>query len=336
MLPEPGYPKNVCLRRFFSHHVFGKNLAKYLNSIEKPDLVYIAVPSLDVGKVAAKYCRRNGIPFMVDIQDVWPEAFKLVLNIPVVSDLIFAPMTLTANRFYRQADKIVAVSETYKERGLRCNRKDTSGLCVFLGTDLDAFDQSAESFAVEKPEDEVWIAYVGTLGHSYNIEIIIDALNLLQDDTAKTVVFKVLGDGPLMERFVAYAKDCKARVDFLGRLDYPRMTAYLKCADIAVNPIVKGAAQSIINKHADYAAAGVPVVSTQECPEYQKLLEDYNCGINCDPESPEQVSAALALLINDRQKRQQMGQNSRQMAQEHFDRKYTYQKICAEIENFMR
>lgn len=336
MLGEPGYPKNVCLRRFYSHYVLGKNLKKYLNSIEKPDLVYAAVPSLDAAGAAAAYCRRNAIPFVVDVQDVWPEAFKLAFHVPLLSDLVFAPMMATANRIYRQAERIVAVSETYKERGLRNNHKDADGLCIYLGTELRVFDAHAEAHVVDKPEGEIWIAYAGTLGHSYNIEIILDALDLLPEDLAERVVFKVLGDGPLMERFQQYAAGGKVRTDFLGRLEYGKMVGYLHRSDIAVNPIVKGAAQSIINKHADYAAAGLPVVSTQECPEYRQLLEQFGCGINCPPEDTAAVAQALERLLRDPALRQEMGAASRRMAQERFDRATTYPMLTAIIEDLTR
>lgn len=335
MLPEPGYPKNVCLRRFYSHHVFGRNLKSYLKSSEKPDLILAAVPSLDAGSAAAAYCRKHDIPFVVDIQDLWPEAFKLIFRVPVASDLIFAPMMAAADFIYAQADKIVAVSDTYRQRGLRSSRKDRDGLCVYLGTDLEKFDENAGRILVDKPGGELWIAYVGTLGHSYNIEIVMDALNLLPDELTDGLVFKVMGDGPLMERFRTRARSCKVRVDFTGRLDYPLMTAMLKQADIAVNPIAKGAAQSIINKHADYAAAGLPVVSTQECPEYRALLEAYACGINCAPEDPRQVAQALERLIRDPALRRRMGENSRKMARERFDRAYTYLEIVQTLETLL-
>lgn len=336
MLPEPGYPKNVCLKRFSSHSSFGSQVKKYMASMEKPDLVYAATPSLDAAGAAAAYCKKNNIPFIVDIQDLWPEAFKLVFHIPVVSDLIFAPMTAASNRIYKQADRIVAVSQTYKQRGLRNCKKDSQGLCVYLGTDLAVLDAQAAAYPVEKPDGELWVAYAGTLGHSYNIEIILDALNLLPEELASRLVFKVLGDGPLMKRFQEYAKDCKVKVEFLGRLEYAKMGAYLKQADIAVNPIAKGAAQSIINKHADYAAAGLPVVSIQECPEYRELLETYGCGINCPPQDAQAVVDALASLLKDPQLRKDMGEKSRRMAQERFDRKHTYEQITAEIEELAR
>lgn len=335
MLPEPGYPKNVCLKRFVSHYIFGKNLSCYLEGIARPDLVFISVPSLDVGKAARKYCKKNNIPFIVDIQDLWPEAFKLVLNVPIISDLLFLPMTIQANKIYAQADKIIAVSETYKQRGLLSNKKDNHGLCVYLGTDLDRFDALSKSASIKKPDDEIWIAYVGTLGHSYNIEIIFDALNLISNGITEKVVFHILGDGPYIERFKEYSKGCTVASVFHGRLDYATMAVFLVNCDIAVNPIVKGAAQSIINKHADYAAAGLPVVNTQECAEYRNLITRYQCGINCEVLDTKQVAEALLKLINDESLRRTMGKASRRMAEERFDRKETYNQILEQIEELI-
>ena len=53
LIKEPGYKKNVSLKRFYSHHIFAKNVKKYLDTIEKPDIIYSAVPSLAVAKVAS-------------------------------------------------------------------------------------------------------------------------------------------------------------------------------------------------------------------------------------------------------------------------------------------
>ena len=336
MLPEPGYPKNVCLKRFSSHRSFGKQVKLYMKMMEKPDLVYAATPSLDAAAAAAAYCKKQKVPFIVDVQDLWPEAFKLVFNIPVVSDMIFFPMQTIAGKIYRQADEIVAVSDSYVNRALRFSPSKVNALSVFLGTDLAAFDQNAAENKVQKPDSEIWIAYTGTLGHSYNIEIILDALDLLPQMSTEGLVFMVLGDGPLMERFRTRAAQCKVDTVFLGRLDYGKMAGYLQNADIAVNPIAKGAAQSIINKHADYAAAGLPVVSTQECPEYQELLNTYRCGINCPPEDAQSVADALHQLLQDPQLRKQMGERSRKMAEERFDRANTYQKIIDRIEQLVR
>lgn len=336
MLSEPKYQKNVCLQRFYSHHIFGHNLRRYLKLIKKPDLVYISVPSLNVGTAATDYCKKYKIPMIVDIQDLWPEAFQLVFNIPVLKKIAFAPMMMQARKTYKAASKIIAVSETYKERGLKDCVRDKTGLCVYLGTEMEAFDSNKKSILINKQDDEIWIAYVGTLGHSYNIEIIIDALNLIAEQIHQKIVFKVIGSGPYLERFQKYAENSKIPVEFMGRRLYSEMVAYLSNADIAVNPIVKGAAQSIINKHADYAMAGLPVVNTQECPEYRTLISGYGCGINCECENVNQVAEALLTLITDENLRHEMGVQSRKLAIDKFDRKYTYKTICDEIERLCK
>jgi len=325
-IPEPGYKKNVSLKRFYSHYVFGKNLTKYLDTIEKPDLVYVAVPSLDAAYAGAKYCKKNNIPFVVDIQDLWPEAFQLVFNIPVVKDVIFAPLKSTANKIYKAADRLVAVSDTYLKRGMASNSKDKNGLCVFLGTDLTDFDAIKDA-CPERTDDEFRVGYVGTLGHSYNITIVIDAIKVLMEKGYKNIVFNVFGDGPLMENFKAHAEEMRINCNFYGRLDYENMVSGLCSCDIAVNPISKGAAQSIINKHGDYAAAGLPVVSTQECEEYRNLLDEYNCGINCECENTDEVVKAIEKLYQDAELRKEMGVNSKKLAEERFDRRNTNKKI---------
>lgn len=335
MLHEGAYKKNVCLQRFKSHHLWGKNVIEYLKKRKKPDVVYCAIPPLKGPYEAAKYCEKNGIKFIIDVQDLWPEAFKLVFNLPVISKSVFAPFNFMANRIYKTADEIVAVSQTYANRALRVNSKCKKGISVFLGTNIDKFDHAAENakITIEKNQDEVWIAYCGTLGHSYNIKIILEALKNLKSQGVTKFKFIVMGMGPLQNKFKELAIKWDLPVIFTGKLPYDEMCAQLKICDIAVNPISKGAAQSIINKHGDYAMAGLPVVSTQEAQEYRNLLEDYKCGFNCGVESTQEVTQAIRTLIENENLRLEMGRNSRRLGEEKFDRKQSYKTIINVIES---
>ncbi len=335
MLKEPGYNKNVSLKRFYSHYMFGKSLSKYLKDRKKPDIVYISVPSLDVGYVAAKYCKKNKIPLIVDIQDLWPEAFQMVFDVPLIKDIVFYPLKRKAEIAYKAADKLIAVSDTYLKRGLLVNNRDKEGLCVFLGTDLEAFDEAMRKFDVIKPRDEIQIVYIGTLGHSYNINLVSDALAILKEKGYENIVFTVVGDGPKIDDFKAYALKLNINCKFTGRVKYNEMIGYLKSADIAVNPITKGAAQSIINKHGDYAAAGLPVVNTQENAEYKSLLQKYKCGINCESGTAQEVADAIRHLIDNPSLSEEMGKNSRIMAEDLFDRCKTYKRIVMEIDKIL-
>lgn len=328
-LHECGYKKNVSFKRFLSHFQFGQEVKKYLAKRQKPDVIYTAVPSLTAPFHAAKYCEKNQIRFVIDVQDLWPEAFEMVFRVPVISKLIFTPFHMLANGIYKRTDTICAVSETYVNRALSVNRKRTQGHSVYLGTDMQNFDAMKQEISVlEKAPNEVWMAYVGTLGHSYDLTGVFDAMELLKAENAcVNLRFVVMGDGPLQMKFEEYAQRKDITVTFTGRLPYPEMVATLCVCDFAVNPIMQGAAQSIINKVGDYAAAGLAVVNTQECPEYRDLVAGYDMGINCNNGDIQQLAEAIKLLVLDEQLRMTHGANNRRLAEERFDRQATYTKL---------
>ena len=333
-LNEPGYKKNVCLKRFWSHYVLAKRLKKWLENIEKPDVIYCAIPSLDFAYEAAKYAKKNNIKFIIDIQDLWPEAFEMVFNIPVIKDIIFYPLRKKANKVYALADEIVAVSKTYGDRALKVNKKCKQAHVVFLGTDLSKFDNCKEEpVFVKKGNDEIWLGYVGTLGHSYDIKTVIDSLDKLRDrEFYHRLKFIVVGDGPLRDEFEKYADEKMVNVHFTGMLPYPQMVATLCKCDIAINPIVKNAAQSIINKHADYAAAGIPVISTQECNEYKELVSLWDMGYNCECENIDEIAYRIEQLICSNGELLEKGRNARVCAENKFNRCSTYEKIIEIVE----
>jgi len=334
LINEPGYSSNISVKRLLSQWIFGRNVIKYIKTREKPDLIYCVVPSLEVADLITGYANNQKIKVVIDIQDLWPEAFRMKFSIPIISDLVFFPFKRKADRIYSRADEIIAVSQTYVNRALRHNRKCKKGHCIYLGLELDKFYQYAHGAGkIEKANDELWIAYVGTLGYSYDLLSIIDAISIIQNkgrcpENIK-LVLQVMGDGPRRNEFEEYAKVKGVSTVFTGKLNYPDMVRRLCRCDIAVNPIVKNSAASIINKHADYAAAGLPVINTQKSKEYRRLLERYQAGLNCKPEDAADLAGKLAYLIRNKDARIQMGENHKKLAVEKFDRKKTYQKAVA-------
>ncbi|WP_433959453.1 glycosyltransferase family 4 protein [Cytobacillus horneckiae] len=327
-LREPLYKKNISLKRIYSHYILGENLKRYLNYRKKPDIIYCAVPSLNVAKVAADYAKKNRIKFVIDVQDLWPEAFKMLIKIPLLSDVIFYPMKRKADHIFKLADEIIAVSDTYAHRAKKVNFKCDTAHTIFLGTELSFFDRVAQENKIQnKPDNEIWLAYVGTLGHSYDLTSVMEALYILKGRGIDNIKFIVMGDGPLKKKFEENANKLGIYTKFTGRLDYSKMAGLLYSCDIAVNPISKGAAQSIINKHGDYAAAELPVLNTQECSEYRWLVDEYKMGLNCKNNDPKDLSTKLLKLYEDKPLRKALGKNSRKLAEDKFDRSHTYRKI---------
>lgn len=335
LIYEKGYPKNICLKRISSYTQFGKNVLKYLKNRKKADLIIVSVPSLAVADYVTKYANKNKIPVIVDIQDLWPEAFKMAINLPVVSDLLFYPMKKQAERIYRRADEIMAVSDTYVDIGKRYNL-NCEGLSIYIGADSELIKKRTEGITVEKPEDEFWIGYCGALGHSYDIKSCISAIKQLQDSGITNVVFKIMGDGVLRSEFEDFAAQHGVKCDFMGFIEYGKMMRVLESCDVAVNPIVGKSVSTIINKISDYAAAGVPVVNSQNSQEYRSLLEHYRAGINVENGNDTAMKEALLKLYNSKELRDDMRSNSYRLFEDKFDRQKTYISINSKIDLMLK
>lgn len=328
-IDEPKYSKNVSIQRILSHRALASNLQKYLDSRAEPDVIYCAVPSLDVADAVREYCSAHKIRFIIDVQDLWPEAFEIVIKNQLIARAIFAPMRRKADRIYREASEVVSVSQTYAKRVASIRQGQLADIrTVFLGTDLAEFDKQASS-ALKPDEKTFSLAYIGTLGHSYDIPTLLNALAILVRRGLEEVRLVIMGDGPLEGRFRNQAGrlGLNSVVEFTGRLSYSDMVRRLVTCQIAINPIISGSAGSIINKVGDYAAAGLPVVNSQESLEYRKLLKEYDCGVSVEPGDSEGMANAIEGLLNDSERLRQMASGSRLMAEERFDRSKTYRNL---------
>ncbi|WP_312647392.1 glycosyltransferase family 4 protein [Aminipila sp.] len=324
-IDEPGYQRNVSIKRFISHFRSGKNLKRYLKSIQCPKMLYCAVPSLSWAFVATRFALRNRIPIVIDIQDLWPEAFKMVFNPWGLGNIIYYPMKRIADYIYQHANAVISVSDTYCRRAELGKTERKFFLPVYIGTSFERFDKILPH---QQEQDIFYLIYVGTLGHSYDLKCAIDAYGIVkQNKNTDLLKFLILGDGPLEQEFKRYARDKNLDVEFKGRLKYEEMVSYLKSAHIAINPINGKSVASIINKHADYAAAGLPVISTQDSQEYKILLEKYNAGFNCECGDSQQMARYIIHLLTNEETWKEMAANSRKLGEAVFNRDTSYIKI---------
>lgn len=333
LVHEPIYKKNISIRRVFSHYIMSKNLSRYLKTIEDPKIIYCGIPSLNLAATIEKYAKQKKIKMILDVQDIWPEAFKSLCKNEKIFSALFYFMERKADKIYKNADKIISVSYTYLNRALK-NRKSYDGVCIYLGTDLKEFDKY-KLINNKNIEEKIKLAYIGTLGYSYDIITALKALKALNRRGIKNIEFIIMGDGPLENKFKKYADKEHLNVNFMGKLEYSKMVTQLCNCDIAINPIIPGASQSIINKVGDYAAAGIPVINTQDCDEYKALIERYKCGINCRNNDPIEIADHIEFLINNIEITKKMGQNNRKMAEELFDREKNYNQILKIVEKMI-
>lgn len=335
-IEEPFYPKNMCPQRIWAHHVVAKRVSEYFDEHHDYDLIYCQIPPNDVAREIGKAAHRFKIPFVVDVNDLWPEAFRVAFDVPVLSDILFAPFYRQAKAVYQMADAVVGTSDEYRERGLRDARPGIPSETVYVGNQLCEFDAGVAAHAsqIDKPTGDIWVSYAGTLSACYDLETLVRAMALVQK-THPEAKLQILGDGSERDNLKAAAHSSGAEVVFHGYLPYSQMAAWLSKSDITINSLVEKAAQSIVTKIGDYLAAGKPMVNTSCSKEFRAKVEADEFGVNVKPGDAEGMARVLIDLIEDPRRRVQMGERARAIAEEQFDRPHSYLKTVRLIEGLI-
>ena len=333
----PPYKKNVSFGRWKSGEVWAKNVLAWLkNHDQEYDVVYANMPDIPTILNIKELCHKQRIKLIIDVRDLWPEVYRVLLKKEWMYRLVTYPIKRRADRCYAAADEIMAVSNEYLQRGLSVNTKAKNRTAVYIGATFDRFYNGIEKYAstIEKKEGEVWVMYAGTLGSTYDLYTLLDAAEVLQSKQMAHIKFKILGQGPEGDSLIKYAAEKHlANVDFVGFVDYERMAAYLSKSDMTINSVKKRASQSIINKVADYFAAGIPCLNGSMCQEMKDLIDDYKAGLNFEPENVDSLVQAILIVEGNKQKAKEFGENAKRLAKEKFDRRETYPQIIKLIDS---
>ncbi|HEZ2946461.1 TPA: glycosyltransferase [Neisseria meningitidis] len=275
LLEESGYGKNVSLERVASHYRFVKNFEQWLKNCRpgEQDIVYSAYPLMATNLLLGKHKARLGYKLIVDVQDVWPESFSSVVPFLKKVPHKLLPFASRANRAYRCADALVAVSQTYLDRAKEAN-PNVPGEAVYIGTDFAAIAPPPR-FRSKTTR----LFYLGTLSYSYDVETVCKGVRKLLDD-GENVELHIMGGGPDLEKLKQYENRA---IKFYGYLPYSEMMSIAKGCDIAVNAIHSHAMQSVTNKLSDYMALQKPILNSQTNAEVLSLLnllphENYRSG----------------------------------------------------------
>lgn len=279
LLNESGYVKNVSPARVKSHHVFVKDFEKWLEKQQpgSTDVVFSAYPLIATNILLGKHKARLGYKLVIDVQDVWPESFSSVVPLLKKIPHRLLPFSGKADRAYRCADGLAAVSQTYLERALEANPLPPEKTAVvYIGAD---FDKLSAAPAKHFGDGKIRFFYLGTLSFSYDVETVCKGVRKLVGE-GEDVELHIMGGGPDLEKLKQYADDS---IKFYGFVPYAEMMGIAKGCDIAVNPIHSYAMQSITNKLSDYMALGKPILNSQVNAEVAEVLTllphaDYTSG----------------------------------------------------------
>jgi glycosyltransferase involved in cell wall biosynthesis len=288
--------------------------------VRKVDLVWGTTPPIFQGPTAWLLARIKGVPFLLEVRDLWP-AFAVAVGVLKNKWLIKLSEWLE-HFLYRHADHVIVNSPGFIEHVKSRGAKQVT--LVPNGADPAMFDpQSAgESFREQhRLSDRFVVLYAGAHGMSNDLGVVLEAASLLKGEEHIQIV--LLGSGKEKANLQSEADQRNLEnVLFLPPVSKLEMCDALAAADacLAILKPIEMYKTTYPNKVFDYMAAGRPVILAID-GVIREVVENANAGMSVPPGDPAALAGAIVELANQPALCRKMGMNGRKMVESHFSRK---------------
>lgn len=293
-----------------------------LLSRSKPDAVLAMSPPLTLGAAGWAIAKAHRVPFVFNIQDVFPD---VAVELGAITDpRVIAVASWLERETYLRADAVTVLSDDLKSnvaakiagrRGAAGSPDKVRVIPNFIDTDFVRPADRENGYRREYGlQGKTVVMYAGNLGWSQSLELVLAAATHLAHDPE--VVFVINGGGvarPALEQAAAGLPN----VRFIDMQPKARLPEVVAAADIHVVPLKAGLARSSVpSKLYTILASGRPVVaSVDPGTEVARTVESAGAGIAVPPDDPESFTKAIVRLVESPAEAADMGAAGRRFVE---------------------
>jgi glycosyltransferase involved in cell wall biosynthesis len=291
--------------------------------LPKPDIVFATHTPLTVGLTGINLKKHYNIPFVFEVRDLWPEA---LVNIGSLRNpLAILWLKQMSRKIYHEADHITAASPGMKKGVLKYGIPKKKVTVITQGCDLSIFNPNNKATGIREHlgiGTRFAAIYFGAMGHANGLDYVVEAAEILEDRGRKDILIILHGDGGKKKELKAMVSDKNiSNVIFSDPVPDKKDLAKIVAACDACLTIYNSTKERTWspNKMFDALAAGRPVVIN--VPGWLgRTIEDNECGILTDPNSPDALADALEKLADSTDLRRHFGNKARSLAEGQFSR----------------
>lgn len=285
-----------------------------------PCICYATSTPLTIGLVALGLKRWQGLPYVFEVRDLWPQA---PIEMGVIRGFWLKKFLFKLEkRIYHKAEKVVALSPGMQQ-AIEVKIPDKETLMIPNMSDCRFFAPTLPSSSVAP----FIVSYTGTVGKANHLEYFIDIARLAHQQGLAQLRFWIVGEGKQLAHIRHQANNLpnvefhkatsKAGIKQILARSQATYTSFLQTPVLATcSP----------NKFFDSLAAGrLTVVNTQGW--LKNIVEENECGFYADPLQPREFLDKLLPFVQQPKLLQQYQHNASVTAQTCFAR----EKLTSEV-----
>ena len=322
------HPQSELIGRFKESVSFGQVCKKYIQEHkDEIDVVYNDGWQLFGLYIVARECVKQGIPYVVPIQDIYPECLFTHKRYPSFAVKLISMILNPFDKYYQKhAYKVRTISDEMADY-----LAETRGVPRNKYLVLDNW-QNDEDFSYSPIRNEkIVFGYAGSVNAHSNTELIIKAFakaNLTDSE------LRIYGGGNHKEICVDLVKELGLYNVFFDEVEKKQVPEVQSNVNVLVLALPTGnGGLCLPSKMTSYMLSGRPVLASVEKSATTRYIKEADCGISVVPDDVDALAegfrrfAAMSLEEQNR-----LGKNSRLFAEAKLMRQSNLPKVMEELE----
>jgi colanic acid biosynthesis glycosyl transferase WcaI len=300
--------------------------------VTDPDVVLVYSPPLSLGLTAWVWQRLRSVPFVFNVQDLFPQS---AIDLGVLRQKSLIRFFEGLERaVYRRADIITVHSSGNREHVLSRGGRPETTLVLPNSVDTEHIQPGSRQNGLRNrlglSEEHFVVSFAGVIGYSQDLDVVLEAADRLRDQG--DIRFLLVGDGVEKERLVRKAKEMGlSNVVWMPMQSRERYPDILHVSDVSLATLHADVQTPVVpSKILSIMAAGRPVVAALDLQgDAPKLIAKAEAGYSVEPGQPKSLAESIMRLYKQPDLCKRLGANGRRYVENHL----SHQAVAARYEH---
>lgn len=331
--------KNPLLRALRYFLVSSIQFIKGVNA-KNIDLIYVASTPPTQGALAALLKKIKKVPFVYNLQDIFPDSL-VGTGLAKRGGLLWKIGRVIENFTYRNADKIIVISEDFKRNIMAKGVPEEKIVVVYNWVDEEAVKHVPreenvlfDRYGLER--GKFYITYCGNIGLTQNMDMLLEVAKELESEP--DIHFVLIGEGAYKAKVQEVIKEKQIKnVALLPFQPYEDISHVFSLGDVGLVISKPGVGEnSVPSKTWSILSASRPVLANFDENELKEIVDKHKCGLFTKAGDKEAFKQAILDLYNDCSRCEQFGRNGREFILKNLTRAVGTQKYVDVIKMFAK
>lgn len=300
-------------------------------------LFAVSTPPI-LGAACSVVKKINHFKYIYCLQDIFPDSL-VGTGLASKGGLLWKIGRVIENFTYRNADKIIVISEDFKRNIMAKGVPEEKIEVIYNWVDEEAVvdvprakNKVFDKYGLER--DKFYVTYNGNIGLTQNMDMLLEVARELL--SYEDIHFVLVGEGAYKEQVERIIKEQDlTNVTLLPFQPYEDISHVFSLGDVSLVISKPGVgANSVPSKTWSIMSASRPVLANFDENELKTIIEKHDCGIFTKAGDKEAFKEAILTLYGNRDLCEKYGRNGRQFIMRNLTKEIGTQKYVNVIKSF--